>query len=328
MAYTPGKPYTLYWSSLALFENCARSYLWSRGWGQIECGGGPGRKKPKPIQKSEHYAILGICIQFVIENLYNGKLWELLGPVDLRNRLMQMAEENLKLECARKFIDWRIAGSKDEMEKEIKEAILGYMRTLKHHRLLGSYAQCEVDLLGYIDKYNPIGGRADLIIRRDQEPNLGVSILDGKNSKRYKDGKVLKTHTDPDQLRWYALCFYLAYSHALPDRVGFVYYKYPYGSPKLDIDGKDTGEIESGVDWVPFTKEDLKGLAQRAVDARKSMEKERFDPTPTPKGCKYCDYESVCDARIAQKAANRRTPKNTESRLDSIQPFSVFSFDD
>jgi hypothetical protein len=328
MSYSPSKSYTLYWSSLDRYENCPRSFLWGRGWGDLDVGGGPGRKKPVPIQKSEHHAIMGIVIQSVVEAFYNSELWKLLGPVELRDRLMALADENLRLECSRKFIDWRIAGSRDEMEKLIKDGILGYMRTLKQHKLLGTYARCEVDLLGYIDKYNPIGGRCDLMIRREQEPNKGVLILDGKNSKRYKDGKVLKTHTDPDQLRWYALCFYLAYAHALPDKLGFLYYRYPYGAPVLDIDGKPTGEIEQGVDWVPFTKDDLKGLAQRAVDARKGMDKERFDPTPTPKGCKYCDYESVCDARIAQKAANRRAPRNTDAKLDGLQPFAVFSFED
>jgi hypothetical protein len=323
-----GREFTLYFSSFSMYQNCPRSFLWNKGWGAIDVGGGPGRKKPKPVQKSEHHAIMGIVIQAVIERFYNDKLWQSLNPVELRDRLLALADEHLKIECSRKFVDWRLAGSRDEMEKTIKSAILGYMKTLKHHKLLGSYAQCEVELLGYIDKYNPIGGRADLIIKREQEPLIGVTILDGKNSKRHKEGKELKTYTDPDQLRWYALCFYLAYGHALPDRLGFVYYRYPFGDPVLDLDGNETGELESGVLWVPYTKDDVKRLAQLAVDARKGMEKERFDPTPTPKGCKFCDYETVCDSRTAQKAENRRAPKNTDSQLSTVKPFAVFSFDD
>jgi hypothetical protein len=34
------------------------------------------------------------------------------------------------------------------------------------------------------------------------------------------------------------------------------------------------------------------------------MRAERFDPTPSPKTCRLCDFETVCDARRAQREAN------------------------
>ena len=68
--------YTLYWSSLTMFEACAQQYLWERGWGTIDLGAGPGKGKPKPLRKSRHHAVMGIVIQAVIERFYNDELYK------------------------------------------------------------------------------------------------------------------------------------------------------------------------------------------------------------------------------------------------------------
>lgn len=325
------REFTLYWSSLDMYEQCPQKFLWSRGWGAIDVGGGPGRKKPKPLKKSEHHILMGIVIQAVIERFYNDELWKLLRGKPLVERLMEICEKEFNLQVSRRFIDWRICPRKEDLMETIQNGILGYLQTLKAHRLLGPYARAEVDLVGYIDKYNPIGGRADTVIRRS---DTGITIIDGKNSKRYKDGKGgFLTYTDPDQLRWYALCFYLS-SGQMPDRLGFVYYRYPYGNTVLDMDGNpildENGDetTETGVDWVEYTKEDLKGLAQRALDVRKDMDKEKFDACPHWKTCRFCDYETVCPEREQQKKKNRRKKKNddVDEQLDSVQGIQTISF--
>lgn len=311
------KEFTLYWSNFDLYENCPQSFLWGRGWGAIDVGGGPGRKKPLPYKKSEHHAVMGLVIGSVIESFYNDELYR--SPKGLENRLEKLIDDNLKLELARKYINYQDAGSREELRKICYDGVFNFIgRTLKHHRLLGEYAKAEVDLVGYINKYTPVGGRADLILKRDNQ----VTILDGKNSRKYVDqgSERLFFYTNPDQLRWYAMCFYLSYQQ-LPDRLGFIYFRYPYGDPVLDKHGNDTGEKESGISWVEYTKEDLKGLAARAVEARKGMDKERFEARPEPKKCKNCDYEDVCPERQAQKAANRRAPKAPLDELDGAQGF-------
>ena len=326
----PKKPFTLYWSNLALYEGCPQAFLWGRGWGTIDSGGGMGRKKPLPVRKLEHHAMLGVAIQYAIEKFYNDQLWQLLDPETLKRRLLELADEMFRLELAKRYVDWRAAGDREDLEKLVREGVMGYMRTMKHHRFLGPYAKAEVELLGYVDKWTPVGGRADVIIRRQ---DTGVTILDGKNSKRYKDprtGTYTLTHTDPDQLRWDALLFHLTYGQ-YPDRLGFVYYRYPYGAPILDADSNPTGETETGVDWVPYTKDDLKGLAHRAQTALRGMDKERFEATPSPNACKFCDYESVCPERKAQKDMNRRTPRDPKagpiplatSDSDGVAKFSM-----
>ena len=72
--------FTLYWSSLERYEQCPQKFLWYRGWGVIDVGGGPGNKKPKPKRSSEHHAVMGKVIQAVIEDLYNEEWWKRGNP--------------------------------------------------------------------------------------------------------------------------------------------------------------------------------------------------------------------------------------------------------
>ena len=310
MGYKDGK-YTLYWSALETYENCPRRFLWGRGWGTLDVGGGPGRKKPAPFKQSKHDALMGIVIQAVVERFYNDELWR--QPMGLLQRLEDMIDETFYRELKGTYIDWQKSPAQADLLAVCHEGIQGFMTTLKAQRLLGPYARSEVELLAYVNKYTPIGGRADLIIRRD---DTGISIFDGKN------GKTKGKYTNPDQLRWYALIFYLAH-RKMVDRLGFLYWRYPAGYV-----AEEGAKPDEGVDWVPYTEDDLKGLAQRAVDALKGMEKHQFDPTPTPPTCKFCEYESLCPERQAQKDGNRRVKKNVEPLFAEATGFVQFGFGD
>jgi len=304
------KPFTLYWSNFKRFEECPQKFLWYSGWGNINLGAGAGKSKPKPVQPSEHHMLMGNVIQKVIELMYNRELWK--KPKTLNNVLERITDQQFEFELAKSYIDWKLSPPKIDLYETCVNGIFGYLKTLKAHRLIGGYARSEVDLVAYINKWVSIGGRVDMLIRRE---DTGVSILDGKNSK------AKNKHLDPEQLRYYALCFYLSYNQ-LPDRLGWVYFRYPYG-----MENKKTGEIEQGVEWIPFTMEDLKGLAQRAVDARRSMHKEHFGPTPTPSVCRWCDYETVCPPRLEQKAFNARKRGGSSLFPDSTGS-TVFDFED
>lgn len=316
------RKFTLYWSRLKSYEACPQQCLWNWGWGSIDCGAGPGKRKPKPYKSSRHHALMGIVIQAVIETFYNEKMWR--EPDGLAARLSNMVDKEWKYQARkdRNWVDHREAGPKEGLIKICRDGVLGFLRTMREHRFLGSYAKAEVDLIGFIPDGKggliPVGGIADTIVKR---ADTGITILDGKNA--LSRGK----YQDADQLRWYALIFWLAYRE-MPDRLAFVFYRYPFGTPMedkktgpiLDEDGKQ--KLDPGVEWVPFTKDDLVGLARRAVLARQGMENEQFEPTPKPPYCKWCDYETVCQSRMDQRAANRakrgKSKKKTVSAIDDL----------
>lgn len=304
------RDFVLHWRNVADYEDCPQKFLWSRGWETIDLGRGLGRGKEKPKDKSRHHAVMGIVIQAVIEDLYNEELWRkpegVLAADHLRSlnvRLTKMTQAALSEEVMKNYINWRASPGQAEMEETCVSGVLGYLKTMARHKLLGPYARAEVELYTHIDQYNPICGYPDVIVTRDDE--TGITIIDGKNSQT-----KLK-HVDADQLRWYALCFYLCHSK-LPNRLGFVWYRYPFD-----------GQGEEGVDWVDFTERDLQALVARAKDVRQSMNKEKFDPTPSSKACRWCDFESVCPARKEMAISNAR-PESSLPILDASDGFVEF----
>jgi len=272
------RKYTLYWTNFRRYEECPQKFLWYCGWPGHDVGGGDGRPKPVLEQSSYHHAVMGIVIGDAIEKLYNEELWR--SPHDLKIKMKEIVEKEFNYTVSKKYIDYKVSPTRQEMLEVCMDGVLGFLKTLKANKLLGPYSKSEVNLVGYVNQYTPIGGRADIIIRRD---DTGITILDGKNSKH--KGK----YTDPDQLKWYALCFYLSHN-VKPDRLGFVYYRYPYGTPIGD-------GVEQGVDWIPWEHNDLRALAERAVAVSKGIHKEKFQATPSPKVCKFCDYAEVCPPR-------------------------------
>jgi hypothetical protein len=280
----------MYWSHLSAYEECAQKYLWYYGWGDIDLGRGPGRGKPKPQDKSGHHAVMGIVIQAVLEDFYNKEFWK--TREDLRERLTKLTREKLATVCTKHYISWKEI-SYEEMEEVCLSGVLGFLKTMKQHKLLGIYARSEVELFGHAESWLPLAGRADFVIRRD---DLGIRLLDGKNS-----GTKMK-YVDPDQLRWYALAFHLSY-HQLPQQVGFVWFRYPYDA--------ETGE--EGIDWVDFTKRDLVQLVDRARTVRRGQEKEAFKATPVAKVCRFCDFETVCPERQQARAENAAKRRKGES---------------
>lgn len=295
------RPYTLYWTNFRRYEECPQKFLWYCGRPGFDEGGGDGRPKPKPEKKSEHHAVMGIVIGNVLERFYNDELWK--NQIELKHRLRKMTEKEYDFILSQKYIDYRKSPGREEMLKICVDGVLGFLKTLKHNRLLGPYARAEVNLQAYINNYCPIGGRADLIIRRD---DTGISIFDGKNS--VSKGK----YTDPDQLKWYALCFFLS-KGVKPDRLGFIYYRYPYGTPIEESDA-----METGIDIIEWEKEDLKLLAKRAVKVSKGIHKGKFAPTPSSSSCKFCDYETVCGARQAELRNKRELRKAIKGEEDDF----------
>lgn len=276
------RTFFLYPSNFITYKECPRKFLWGRGFGDIDVGGGPGRPKPKPEQSSSHDAIMGLSLAKGMELLYNNQMYK--NPATLVSDLIGIVTKEFNFLVSTKYINWSVAPPKDEMLQTCINGIVGYLKTMKSQKLLGPYAVAELDLKVWIDTYTPVAGRPDVVIRRD---DTGLMILDGKNART--PGK----YTDPDQLMWYAMCFYLVHK-VVPDKLAFVYFRYPDGNPPKDY---KPSKVWNGLVEEPCSIESIKSLAVRAKETYKAMTGGLFDPTPSPSSCRFCDYNSVCDSK-------------------------------
>ena len=319
------KTKTIYWSSMKAYEECPQKYLYSRGWPTIDLGNGLGRGlEVTPETKSEHHIIMGHTIQEVVEIMYNERWWEV--PSTIVDKCEAQTKKSFSKFLRRvKYIDWKTAPPRTELLETCRQGVLGYLRTFAKHKFVGSYVGVEEDMGGWVDPLTEVRGRADVVFKRK---DTGITILDGKNSREYWDRKhkAPMVYTDPDQLRWYALCYYLQHS-VIPDRLGFVYYRYPagyeYEREKEDYRSRGVGWARqalayyeglspaSGVNWIECSIDEVEALAIRAQKALVSMRNEEFEPIPSPTNCRLCDFNDQCAARQEQKAQNRRKPKPT-----------------
>jgi len=277
------KPYRLYWSNLDLYEQCPQKFLWYKGWGVIDVGGGPGRRKPLELgaPRSEHHALMGIVIASAVEKIYNDEWWR--QPKELKSRLTDFIEEEFHLQIARSYINWNET-SKSELKETCKSGVVGYLKIMKHNRLLGDlYSKAEVILKADVDGGIPIGGRPDVIINRSDS---GLLIIDGKNSKT--PGR----YVSKDQLRWYALIYYLI-NQSLAD-LAFAYFRYPPDNPPESHLKKKRPSEWTGLVYVPVSVDQIHGLIDRAKLAYSGMAAERFEATPSSKACRFCEYQDVC----------------------------------
>ena len=281
---------------------------------------------------------MGRVIADVSERFYNDRLWKRpkgMDPVGFSKQLKQTLEAHVEREFDRQmeksFIEFRSGPNDLSWERSepvgvlydtCRSGVLNFVfKTMKQARLLGEYAKAEVDMKTKIDRWLPVGARPDLIIRRDGDKEFaGLTILDGKNS-----GTIGRN--DPDQLIWYALCFYLVFQK-VPDRLAFIYYRYPAGLENIfDADGNvdpqvikyDKKKYKDGPpkefsDWkgiieVPFEISDLRRMSEEAKEIYRAMEAEKFAPTPSSDACTFCDYKDQCDAYKEWKKANKKPPK-------------------
>lgn len=303
----------LYWSSLNLFESCPCRFSWKYGVDGVDFGGGVGKQKPINIKRSEHDAIMGEAIQKSVEIFYNTGLWkEILNTDDqvnrmkrLKNSVTDLARSEFKklIYSENSFVRWNEAPPIPVMEEVCVNGVVGYIKTIIKNHLVGTKNEAEKVIK--VDNVNnsgvDIGAKIDVLITNSNPNsiNSGVSIIDGKNTKYYG-------YPDPGQLMMYALCVFLE-TGRIPDRVGFVYYRFPFGTEMPD------GVISTGVQWVKFDNSEIYSMIKRVEEYKSRFlefdKLKNFPASPSPKKCMFCEWEDVCESRKTQKDANSGSRK-------------------
>lgn len=294
----------LYWSHIKMMRECPQKYLWSKGHPKFDLGAGQGKPKPLPPEEgraSEHHMLMGDVLSKVVENIYNHEMWR--QGTTLRESVEEMARKEFVLCEQSRYCLWQQMTRQEAIDTCVNGAV-NFLKIMKANKLLGVWNRSEFKMTPSVNKYFNVCGIADLIFR-DKDDN--VYILDGKNAMT--PGK----YEDPDQLRWYALCFRLQYG-VMPHKLAFFYFRYPADNPP-------NGEAEgwTGMTNVDFSQEDMKRLAAEGVETSKAITRGIFEPNPMPKHCTQCPYESVCEERQAQKKHN--AAKRGLGRTDTPDPF-------
>mgnify|MGYP002813393368 CR=1 FL=1 len=175
--------------------------------------------------------------------------------------------------------------SQEELLADVRDTIARAVRIVRHYRLAGPRMEAETKLDSDV-KGHRLGGRADFIIQR-KSPHHDLVILDGKGSKHRA------TYVDPRQLKWYAMLYSLRNDGALPDKLGFVYWRF---------------DPPESLDWVEFSRSDLDELFEEVLGSVGRIEQgmtrragEPIDrtlrafPTRASKdACRFCDFLGLC----------------------------------
>jgi hypothetical protein len=180
--------------------------------------------------------------------------------------------------------------NKEELVRDVRDAVARGFRIIRHHRLLGPRTDAEYKL-DYVFEGDTYAGRADFIIQRTK-PHSDLLIVDGKGSKHF--GK----YVDPQQLQWYAMLFWL---HSVvdgqprvPDKLAFLYWR---------------ADPEESMDWIEVTQDDAAEMfevvkntmaeikrLQKMLLPNAPVEGARgvFKPKANEKNCRFCPYAAVC----------------------------------
>lgn len=300
------RAYRLYWSSLELYEDCPQKFLWYRGWGTLDLGAGAGNPKPltNKDRKSEHHLLMGIVLANAFENIYNKEWWR--KPKQLKDKLEHYINEEFDIRLTKFYIDWDHSPPKSELLDLCQKGALGYLMIMKQNRLLGDiYSKSEVWLKSEVDNV-PIGGRPDLILKSSR---TGVSIIDGKNSKT--PGR----YTKKDQLRWYALLYYLIYGELASD-LAFAYFRYPPTNPPESHLKKKRKTDWTGLVHVDVNMSHLEDLSERAKNVYRGMMSENFEAKPSSKSCRFCEHKRSCTPYLEFQASKSNTEFSGKGYVD------------
>lgn len=324
------------YSGYKLYRNCPQAYWHSYINNTVIPGDAENRVN----------SLYGSVVGVLFERFYNDRLWKKSGQAE--KALMDLVDVELDTvikdeTTPTKFrpagvVTWQgLKGdgldpkanytSREELVADIRDAIPRGIRSIKHDRLLGKYAEAEVKLNTTIQGGKHIlGGRADMIIHRAR-PHRDKVIVDGKGSK------WRERYVDPTQLKWYAALYAFHNDGDLPDKLAFLYWRF---SPPESMDWVDFHEadIQELLDDVTKAIEEIErgsqGLSEVSVETMKEegppARVRRAFPSKGARAaedgpCRFCTFIKLCpegaQAIAASKKKKKKSSQTTRSGVES-----------
>lgn len=238
-------------------------------------------KVEPPVKSSSYFALYGMLIEAFFKkytNVYT-KQGVVLTDGNIREILKNLWEYILE----KSYVDWAepwVSETSEQIFEGVYSDVLLNMKTFSFWK----EAQSEVSFEVLLKKSQDIlSCRMDFIWRKGDGT---VEILDGKGTKKMDQ-------VDIEQLLFYAL-MYLLRNKRIPDKLGFLYYKYQV------------------IKYIDFDMDAVMGFKDKLALVKKAINETKvFEPkVGLSKQCKWCSYKFGCDAYNAKKDANQEKKRS------------------
>ena len=250
----------LSYSNYRTYLNCPRLY-----YNQVN-------KVPSDVQDSGYHALYGRLIEIFFQRHAN--LYSKRNEPMPESQIREIMKRDWDYMLNATYVDWSepwVKLSGDEIFEQVMEDIDKNLKAFDFWNQCASEVNYRVDLKKSGDA---LTCRMDFI----RDTGDSVEILDGKGTLK------MDKNVDVEQLYFYAL-LYLLRHRKLPDKVGFLYYRYQL-----------VKYVDINIDIISKFKDKL-AIVKRAI-----KEDKVFTPKPMlSKHCRWCKWRYQCDAFAAKK---------------------------
>ena len=261
------------------FKNCPKKYYLKNI-----------KKQESPVQRNDYFPLYGKLVESFFQYFCN--IWRFtmpyMPPEEIRFKLNKIYLDLLSLS----EISWDAPFVKETKESLFEKAfndVCAIMDSPNQNYFLSTKAEYTIEVSTKMGV--EMSGRLDFI--HSDAISKAPLIFDGKGTD--KIGK----NVDNDQLYFYTLLYSLHFQ-IIPEYIGFFYYRFNTYVP-----------VDINVDILNNFR------AQLSLDIKKIIEEKDFLATPTPKSCKYCDYQSICRDCVEDRL-KRKKPEKDLGLPDSI----------
>jgi hypothetical protein len=241
------------------------------------------KKQPSPVPENKYFTLYGKLTEKFFEMYCN--IWRYktpyLPPEEVEHKLRILYKNILD----QTIVDWTapfVTADEDEIFNQSLGDILTILNDVNSNNLfLNTKAETKIEIATKMGA--TITGRLDFI-HKDPISNR-VLIFDGKGTNK------LGKNISRNQLLFYALLYYFHFK-ILPEKLGFFYYRFNILKPvpiSLSILNDFRTIISSGV-------EEMMTLSE-------------FKATPSYKACLYCDYQTICQECMDDRASRKKPSK-------------------
>jgi len=249
------------------------------------------KKQESPVDKNDYFTLYGKIVEKFFQYFCNNWRFSMpyMPPEEIRFKLKKIYEEILTVSV----VDWSahfVTETPESLFEQAFKDVCAIMDSPNQNYFLSTKAEfsIEVSTKAGVD----IIGRMDFL--HHDALSKSPMIFDGKGTN--KIGKNINNN----QLYFYALLYYFHFKQ-IPEYIGFFYYRFNTYVP-----------VDLNLDILNNFR------AQISLDIKQLLEDNEFKPSPSPKSCKYCDYQSICRDCIEDRLKRKRPSKLEITEADGV----------